>query len=173
MEKGILFKLNKSKKFSLIPKVEILKFNFFANSLIKNKKYKFVIPVEKNISWLWFNINISLERLGRELVDDTPANEVGFKMIPPSFSIVEESYDLKIEKKENYIEMKYINSKDGSLLENTLVHGDSLENTIYLMIFRLKETDNIKFFKHTYKKMFEDFFKIQIAHEKKFDPYYE
>lgn len=173
MEKGFLFKLNKSKKFSLTPKVNVLKFDFFANSMVKNQKYKFVIPVEKNISWLWFNLNISLERLGRQVIDDTPANEVGFKMLPPNFSIMGQTYDLKIEKKETYIEMKYVDSKDGSLLENTMVHGDTLENVIYLMLFRLKETDNIKFFKNSYKKMFEDFFRIEIPHERKFEPYYE
>jgi hypothetical protein len=41
------------------------------------------------------------------------------------------------------------------------------------MIMALKDTDNVKFMKNEYKKKFEEFLKIEIPHEKKFDPYYE
>jgi hypothetical protein len=41
------------------------------------------------------------------------------------------------------------------------------------LVNRLKETDNVRFMRIEYRKLYEESFNIEVPQERKFEPYYE
>ena len=67
----------------------------------------------------------------------------------------------------------YKKKDDEKYLGDGVVKGKSLRIALHNMIMMLKNTDNLKHFRHKYKIKFEKFFNTEVPHERKFESYYE
>jgi hypothetical protein len=82
-------------------------------------------------------------------------------------------YNLKIEKND-FVTIFYEKKDDGKkiLMKRKVIRKD-LKNAAKDMVNYLKISDNVRFMKHEYIKKYEDYFKIEVPQERKFEPYYE
>ena len=167
--KGIKFKFFLEKDFYLIPFLETKKSTFFKHTRISYQIAEFEIMIQKKFYWFWFRISLDCENLSSELVDATPLVEKLFRLLPPKINVAGKLYELKIEKKE-FVEISY-NYEDESLVGR--VNSNDLKGAINIMVRRLVNQDKVKFMKDDYKNMYKKYFKLDIPHERKFEPYYE
>jgi hypothetical protein len=164
--------IERSKSFSFKRKSETKYIDFNRHSSQEFKLLKFEIAVQRTITWLWFKIGIYLRPKSRVFVDDIPASDFAFDLLPPQINVLDKKYILKIEKTDGVI-VSYEEQDDKSKLSDIIIQTPHLRHSLMSMIMALKDSDNVKFMKNEYKKKFEEFLKIEIPHEKKFDPYYE
>lgn len=164
--------IEKNNSFSFKKKSETKYIDFNRHSAQEFKMLKFEIAVHRTIIWLWFKIDVYLKPKSRVIVDDIPASDFGFDLLPPFINVLDKKYILKIEKSD-MVKVSYEEQDDKSILSDILIQTPHLRHSLMAMIMSLKDSDNVKFMKNEYKKKFEEFLKIEIPHEKKFDPYYE
>ena len=172
--KGIKFKFYFRKKFYFIPKMTVKSVDFYKNSCFIDSKVKYEIIYLKTFYWFWFRFAVYLESIDTTLVDNTPQVEKFFDMLPNSIHIVGEVYYLNITKdNDEDIILFYKKKDDEKYLGDGVVKGKSLRIALHNMVMMLKNTDNLKHFRHKYKIKFEKFFNTEVPHERKFESYYE
>ncbi len=172
--KGLKLKLYFGKVCHLIPSMKTEELPFYRKSCRRYSLVEYDLIYSKIFSWFWFRFSVTLESMGSKLEYKQPYSDKFFNMLPPSISVVGEIYYLNISKKD-LISVSYVR-KDGEeekhLMGKPIIDGD-LTEVLFQTVLALKESDNIRFMRYNYKKMFEDYFKIKIPVERKFEPYYE
>lgn len=166
---GIKVKFFLEKDFYLIPFLETKKSNFFKHTRLSYQIAEFEIMLQKKFYWFWFRISLECENLSSELVDATPLVEKLFRLLPPKINVAGKLYELKIEKKD-LVEISYVYENE-SLVGR--VNSTDLKGALNIIVKRLVDQDKVKFMKEDYKNMYKKYFRLEIPHEKKFDPYYE
>ena len=53
------------------------------------------------------------------------------------------------------------------------VSSGDLREVLFMAVNTLKNTDNVRFMRSEYKKLYEESFNIDVPQERKFEPYYE
>lgn len=167
--KGIKFKFYIGRDCFLTPYLKTQQFSFFRDSCNPNNKVKYNLIVQKIFCWLWFRVSFTLESISAQLVNEIPLVEKLFNMLPPKINVVGKIYKLNFVKEE-MVKISYIYENEN--LFDEVVSYD-LKNALEIFIDRLRDTDNIRFMKNDYKKIFEEHFKIKVPQERKFEPYYE
>jgi len=171
--KGIKVRVFFGKVFYFFPSMKIKQINFYRKSNLEDKIEEYDIIYLKIFLWWWFRISLIVESVGERLKDMKQPTEVFFDMLPPSINIVGEVYNLKIEKND-FVTIFYEKKDDSKkiLMKRKVIRKD-LKNAAKDMVNYLKISDNVRFMKHEYIKKYEDYFKIEVPQERKFEPYYE
>jgi len=169
---GLQFKLYFGKLCYLFPSMDTKQTPFYRKSCFRDALTQYEFRYQKIFFWLWFRFSVSLRSLETKTVSNGQLSEKFFNMLPPSIHIVGEIYYLNITKSD-YVSVFY-STKDGdkTLLDGPII-GTSLTEVFEKMVYKLKESDNVRFMRYNYKKMFEDYFDIEVSQERKFEPYYE
>ena len=118
---------------------------------------------------LWFRVSFTLESINSGLVLDVPIVEKLFRMVPPKINVVGKVYKLNFVK-DDLIKISY-KYEDENLFDE--VYSDDIKKALLILVNRLKETDNVRFMRSEYKKLYEESFNIEVPQERKFEPYYE
>jgi len=166
---GIKLKLSLGKDCFFIPYMKSTTFPFLRNSCNPYQKVKYDIMTQKIYAWLWFRFSITLQSVKSELIQDIPLVERLFSMMPPKINVAGKVFKLKFVK-EDLIKISYI-YEDESLFGE--VYSSDLREVLLIVINTLKNTDNVRFMRNDYKKLYEDSFHIEVPQERKFEPYYE
>jgi|688.fasta_scaffold878277_1 hypothetical protein len=167
--KGLRMKFFLDKDFHLIPSLETNKFSFYRNSKFENKVIVYEFVTSKIFSWMWFRFSISLEYLSVDLVDNIPIVELFFDMLPPKINVSGKVFKLNFIK-DDLVRISYV-YQDETLFGE--ISSDRLWRALNISVEKLKETDNVRFMKHHYQKLYEKHFNIEVPQERKFEPYYE
>lgn len=166
---GIKLSFGLGKNCFLTPYLKTKTFPFFRNSSNPYQKVKYEIMTHKIYAWLWFRFSINLHSLKAELIQDIPLVERLFKMVPPKINVAGKVYKLNFSKEDNIIiSYRY---EDELLFDEVI--SDDLRKALLTLVHTLKHTDNVRFMKNEYKKLYEESFHIEIPQERKFEPYYE
>lgn len=166
---GIRLSLGLGKDCFLTPYLKTTTFPFLRNSCNQYQKVKYEIMTQKIYAWLWFRFSINLHSVKADLIQDIPLVERLFKMLPTKINVDGKLYKLNFVK-EDLIKISYT-YEDESLFGE--VFSEDLREVLLITINVLKNTDNVRFMRYNYKTMFEDYFKIEVPHERKFESYYE
>ena len=166
---GIKFKFYLGKDCFLNPDLQTQVFPFFQYSHDRNAKIRFDFITTKVFSWLWFRVRLQLESVRSGPVLDISLPERLFMMLPPRINVVG-----KISKfnfvQEDVIKISYIYNDE--LLFDEVVSKD-LTEALLIAVNKLKETDNVRFMRSEYIKLYENSFNMEGPQERKFEPYYE
>jgi hypothetical protein len=166
---GIKLSLGVGKDCFLVPYLKTTTFPFLRNSCNPYQKVKYEIMTQKIYAWLWFRFSVNLHSVKAELIQDIPLVERLFKMLPPKINVVGKVYKLNFIK-EDLIKISYT-------YENESLFGDvlsaDLKEVLLKVVNKLKNTDNVRFMRSDYKKLYEKHFDIEVPQERKFEPYYE
>lgn len=166
---GIKLKLGLGKDFFFIPYLETRTFPFFRYTCNPYEKVIHEFITKKNYAWLWFRFTISLESVNAKMVDNIPLVERLFKMLPPKINVAGKLYKLNFVK-EDLIKISYTYEDEFLFGE---VFSSDLREVLLIAVNTLKTTDNVRFMKNEYKKLYEESFHIEVPQERKFEPYYE
>jgi hypothetical protein len=166
---GIKLSLGLGKDCFLIPYLKTTTFPFFRNSCNQYQKVKYEIMTQKIYAWLWFRFSINLHSVKADLIQDIPIVERLFKMLPPKINVAGKVYKLNFFK-EDMIKISYL-YEDESLFGE--VFSEDLKEVLLITVKTLKNTDNVRFMRSEYKKLYEESFNIEVSQERKFEPYYE
>lgn len=166
---GIKLTLGLGKDCFLIPYVTSTTFPFLRNSCNPYQKVKYEIMTQKIYAWLWFRFSINLHSVKAELIQDVPLVERLFKMIPPKINVAGKVFKLNFVK-EDLIKISY--TYEDETLFGEVFSGD-LREVLLITVNTLKNTDNVRFMRSEYKKLYEESFNIDVPQERKFEPYYE
>ena len=166
---GIKLGLGLGKDCFLTPYLKTTTFPFLRNSCNPYQKVKYEIMTQKIYAWLWFRFSINLHSVKADLIQDIPLVERLFKMIPPKINVVGKLYKLNFVK-EDLIKISYP-YEDESLFGE--LFSDDLREVLLITVNTLKNTDNVRFMRSEYKKLYEESFNIDVPQERKFEPYYE
>jgi hypothetical protein len=104
-----------------------------------------------------------------ELIPDIPNVERLFRMVPPKINVAGKVYKLNFVK-DDMIKISY-KYEDEILFEET--RSNDIKDALLILVNRLKQTDNVRFMRNEYKKLYEESFNIEVPQERKFEPYYE
>jgi hypothetical protein len=166
---GIKLGFGLGKDCFLIPYLKTKKFPFLRNSCNPYQKVKYEIMTQKIYAWLWFRFSINLHSVKADLIQDIPIVERLFKMLPPKINVVGKVYKLNFVK-DDMIKISYL-YEDESLFGE--VFSNDLKEVLLIAVNTLKNTDNVRFMRSEYKKLYEESFNIEVSQERKFEPYYE
>ena len=166
---GIKLKFGVGRDCFLIPYLKTTTFPFFRNSCNPYQKVKYEIMTQKIYAWLWLRFSVSVHSVGANLIQDIPLVERLFKMIPPKINVTGKLYKLNFVK-EDLIKISYT-YEDESLFGE--LFSDDLREVLLITVNTLKNTDNVRFMRSEYKKLYEESFNIDVPQERKFEPYYE
>ena len=166
---GIKLSFRLSKNCFLTPRITYKSFPFFTHGNNEYQKIKYDIMIDKNYHWLWFNFNIHLQSMKTEYIVDIPFVERLLMMLPPKINVAGKVFKLNFVK-EDLIKISY--TYEDEFLFNEVV-SNNLRIALVDTIQTLKNTDNIRFMKNEYKKLYEESFNIEVPQERKFEPYYE
>lgn len=172
--KGLKLRLYFGKICYLIPSMKTEELPFYRKSCRRYHLVEYDFIHYKIFYWFWFRFSVTIESVGARLQYNQPYSDKFFNMLPPSIHIVGEVYHLSISKTD-IISVTYVTKygdEEKHLLGQLVVSND-LTEVLFQTVLSLKETDNVRFMRHNYKKMFEDYFKIEVPHERKFESYYE
>ena len=166
---GIKLSLGLGKDCFLVPYMTSTTFPFLRDSCNPYQKVKYEIMTQKIYYWLWFRFSINLHSVKANLIQDIPLVERLFRMLPPKINVVGKVYKLNFIK-EDLIKISYT-------YEDETLFGDvfsyDLKEALMITVNSLKHTDNVRFMRNEYKKLYEESFNIEIPQERKFEPYYE
>jgi hypothetical protein len=166
---GIKLGFGLGKDCFLIPYLKTKTFPFLRNSCNPYQKVKYEIMTQKIYAWLWFRFSINLHSVKADLIQDIPIVERLFKMLPPKINVVGKVYKLNFVK-DDMIKISYL-YEDESLFGE--VFSNDLKEVLLIAVNTLKNTDNVRFMRSEYKKLYEESFNIEVPQERKFEPYYE
>lgn len=166
---GIRVKLTFGRDCFLVPYLKIEKFPFFRPTYNPYNKVKYELVTQKIFCWLWFRLVLKIESIGAEVVSDVPIVERAYNMLPPKINVVGVVYKLNIVK-EDLTKICYLN-EDKTLFGE--VSSCDLKDALIQTVMVLKETDNVRFMRYEYRKLYEESFNIEIPVERKFELYYE
>jgi hypothetical protein len=166
---GIKLSLGLGKDCFLTPYLKTTTFPFLRNSCNQYQKVKYEIMTQKIYAWLWFRFSINLHSVKAELIQDIPLVERLFKMIPPKINVAGKVYKLNFSK-EDSIRISY-RYEDELLFDEVI--SDDFRKALLTLVHTLKHTDNVRFMRSEYKKLYEESFNIDVPQERKFEPYYE
>jgi len=167
--KGIKFKIYFGKDCFLIPYLKTIEFPFYRNSCNPYSKVKYDIITEKIFCWFWLRVSFTLESMKSELIPDIPIVERLFRMVPPKINVAGKVYKLNFVK-DDMIKISY-KYEDEILFEET--RSNDIKDALLILVKKLKQTDNVRFMRNEYKKLYEESFNIEVPQERKFEPYYE
>jgi hypothetical protein len=114
-------------------------------------------------------VSFTLESVNAGLVVDIPIVERLFKMLPPKINVTGKIYKLNFVK-EDMIKISYLYEEESLFGE---VFSNDLKEVLLIAVNTLKNTDNVRFMRSEYKKLYEESFNIEVSQERKFEPYYE
>ena len=166
---GIKLDLGLGKDCFLTPYLKTTTFPFLRNSCNPYQKVKYEIMTQKIYAWLWFRFSINLHSVKADLIQDVPIVERLFKMLPPKINVAGKLYKLNFVK-EDLIKISY--TYEDETLFGEVSSGD-LREVLFMVVNTLKNTDNVRFMRSEYKKLYEESFNIDVPQERKFEPYYE
>ena len=166
---GIKLKFGVGRDCFLIPYLKTTTFPFLRNSCNPYQKVKYEIMTHKIYAWLWIRFSVSVHSVSADLIQDIPLVERLFKMIPPKINVAGKVFKLNFVK-EDLIKISY--TYEDEFLFNEVV-SNNLRIALVDTIQTLKNTDNVRFMKNEYKKLYEESFNIEVPQERKFEPYYE
>ena len=167
--RGIKFNFYMGKDCFLIPYLKTNEFPFYRNSCNPYNKVKYYLITKKIFCWFWFRVSFTLESVNAELVLDIPIVERLFRMIPPKINVVGKVYKLNFAK-DDLIRISY-KYEDETLFGE--IYSEDIKEALLILVNRLKETDNVRFMRSEYKKLYEESFNMEVPQERKFEPYYE
>lgn len=172
--KGLKLKLYLGKVCYLIPSMKTEELPFYRKSCRRYHLAEYDFIHHKIFYWFWLRFSVTVESMGARLQYNQPYSDKFFNMLPPSIHIVGEVYHLNISKTD-IISVSYVKKDDNGdkhLMGQPIISTD-LTEVLFQTVVSLKESDNVRFMRYNYKKMFEDYFKIEVPQERKFEPYYE
>ena len=167
--RGIKFNFYVGKDCFLIPYLKTNQFPFYRNSCNPYNKVRYELITQKIFCWLWFRVSFTLESVNSGLVLDIPMVERLFKMVPPKINVAGKVYKLNFVK-DDMIRISY-KYGDEKLFEE--IYSEDIRSALSILVETLQWTDNVRFMKSEYKKLYEESFNIEVPQERKFDPYYE
>ena len=167
--RGIKFNFYFGKDCFLTPYLETNQFPFYRNSCSPYNKVKYELITKKIFYWLWFRVSFTLESVKSGLILDVPIVERLFNMVPSKINVVGKVYKLNFVK-DDLIKISY-KYEDENLFDE--VYSDNIKDVLLILVNRLKETDNVRFMRIEYRKLYEESFNIEVPQERKFEPYYE
>jgi len=167
--RGIKFNFYMGKDCFLIPYLKTNEFPFYRNSCNPYNKVRYDLITQKIFCWFWFRVSFTLESVNAELVLDIPIVERLFRMIPPKINVVGKVYKLNFAK-DDLIRISY-KYEDETLFGE--IYSEDIKEALLILVNRLKETDNVRFMRSEYKKLYEESFNMEVPQERKFEPYYE
>ena len=167
--RGIKFNFYVGKDCFLTPYLKTNQFPFYRNSCNPYNKVRYELITQKIFCWLWFRVSITLESVNSGLVLDIPMVERLFKMVPPKINVAGKVYKLNFVK-DDMIRISY-KYGDEKLFEE--IYSEDIRSALSILVETLQWTDNVRFMKSEYKKLYEESFNIEVPQERKFDPYYE
>jgi len=167
--RGIKFNFYVGKDCFLIPYLKTNQFPFYRNSCNPYNKVRYELITQKIFCWLWFRVSFTLESVNSGLVLDVPMVERLFKMVPPKINVAGKVYKLNFVK-DDMIRISY-KYEDEKLFEE--IYSEDIRSALSILVDTLQWTDNVRFMKSEYKKLYEESFNIEVPQERKFEPYYE
>ncbi len=169
---GIKLRFYFGKVCYLFPSMVSRQTPFYRKSCFIDSLIRYELSYQKIFFWFWFRFSVTLYSLETKMIPNGQLSEKFFNMLPPSIHIVGEIYYLNIVKSE-FVSVFY-STKDGekTLLDGPII-GKTLTEVFEKMVHKLKESDNVRFMRYNYKKLFEDHFNMEVPQERKFEPYYE
>ncbi len=167
--RGIKFNFYVGKDCFLIPYLKTNQFPFYRNSCNPYNKVRYELITQKIFCWLWFRVSFTLESVNSGLVLDIPMVERLFKMVPPKINVAGKVYKLNFVK-DDMIRISY-KYGDEKLFEE--IYSEDIRSALSILVETLQWTDNVRFMRSEYKKLYEESFNIEVPQERKFDPYYE
>jgi len=167
--RGIKFNFYVGKDCFLIPYLKTNQFPFYRNSCNPYNKVRYELITQKIFCWLWFRVSFTLESVNSGLVLDIPMVERLFKMVPPKINVAGKVYKLNFVK-DDMIRISY-KYGDEKLFEE--IYSEDIRSALSILVETLQWTDNVRFMRSEYKKLYEESFNIEVPQERKFEPYYE